>query len=150
MKESEIMIRTAILLCSAALGLAAAPAFAASADLSAALEAYAEADASDVRPSEQSDFAYCAGYWDAWSNAIADGAVTDAQLEPLVGELKTPSVEFAAIAMLLMLDDADASEPEIAQAGIEARGLIADALAGKAEAAESLFRSLGTCQIEDE
>lgn len=105
---------------------------------------------SDVRPAEQGDFAFCAGYWDAWSNSIAEGAVTDAQLEPLADELKPPSADTAAIAMLLMLDDEDATKPQFDAAGTEARELIGGALAGDAEAAENLFRALGACQIEDE
>lgn len=150
MKESENMIRTATMIGLSALALSAVPALAASPALTAGAAAYAEGDASDVRPSEQSDFAYCAGYWDAWSNAANDGTVPEEALESLAAELVPPSTSLAAITMFVMLDDEEAMKPQIDAAGAEAGQLIAGTLAGDVEAAESLFRSLGTCQVEDE
>jgi len=105
---------------------------------------------SKSRPSEQSDFAYCAGYWDVWSNAANDGTISEAQLALLPIELRPPSTSLAAMAMLMMLEDEDTVEKQIEPSQNEARDLIAATLDGHAEAAESLFHSLGICQIEEE
>ena len=144
------MIRTVLLAGAAALGFVAMPAVAASDAFVAGAAAYAEADASDTRPSEQSDFAYCGGYWEAWSTAIADGAVPDEELNALPLELQPPSTELAAMSMFLMLDEANPLEAEIEAAGAEAHQLIEELLAGDGEAAASVFHSLGLCQLEPE
>lgn len=128
----------------------AVPAYAADAAFIAGAAAYEKAEKSKSRPSEQSDFAYCAGYWDVWSTAANDGTISEARLAALPIALRPPSTSLAAMAMLMMLEDADTVEKQIEPSQIEARNLVAATLDGHVEAAEDLFHSLGICQIEDE
>lgn len=144
------MIRTVVLAGVLALGFVAMPASAASDAFVAGAAAWEEANASDTRPSEQSDFAYCGGYWEAWSTSIADGAVPQDELKTLPLELQPPSTEFAAMSMFLMIDEANPLESEVEAAGAKAYMLIEELLAGDVEAAQSVFRSLGMCQLEPE
>ena len=144
------MIRTARILGAMALGLVAAPALAASDAFIAGAAAYNEGFASDVRPSEVSDFIYCAGYWSAWSDATSDdGPMTEADLQVLDVALKPPSSHGMAIAMLFDLDETEETNAQVDLAKTEANQLLKDALGGKVEAAEDLFRSLGRCQFEE-
>lgn len=128
----------------------AVPAHAADDAFAAGALAYEKAMKSTSRPSEQSDFAYCSGYWDVWSNAANDGTISEARLAGLPVDLRPPSTSFAAMAMLMMFEDADTVEQQIAPSQKEASQLVAESLAGKVEAAQSLFHSLGICQLEDE
>lgn len=134
----------------AALGLGAVPALAADDAFLAGAKAYATADKSDARPSEASDYAYCAGYWDAWSTSIISGKVPAERLQPLPVALKPPSTELASMAMILMLEETPEIDKKIELAKTEALILIDASLAGKVKAAEDLFHSLGICQISED
>ena len=128
----------------------AVPAHAADDAFAAGALAYEKAVKSTSRPSKQSDFAYCSGYWDVWSNAANDGTISQAGLAALPVDLRPPSTSFAAMAMIMMLEDADTVEQQIEPSQKEARQLVAASLAGNVEAAQSLFHSLGICQLDDE
>lgn len=134
----------------AALALGAVPALAADDAFLAGAKAYATADKSDARPSEASDYAYCAGYWDAWSTSISSGKLPAERLQPLPVALKPPSTELASMAMILMLEETPEIDQKIELAKAEALILIDASLAGRVEAAQDLFHSLGICQISEE
>lgn len=85
-----------------------------------------------------------------WSNAANDGTISDARHAALPIELRPPSTSLAAMAMLMMLEDAYNVDQEIQPSQNEARHLVAATLDGHVEAAESLFNSLGICQINAE
>jgi hypothetical protein len=144
-----VLLKTSVLFVGIVL-VSASPVLAADDAFKAGAATFQKAQMSKSRPSEQSDFAYCAGYWDVWSNAANDGTISEAQLALLPIELRPPSTSLAAMAMLMMLEDEDTVEKQIEPSQNEARDLIAATLDGHAEAAESLFHSLGICQIEEE
>lgn len=148
--KAHRMKRTIRIALAAALGLGAVPALAADDAFLAGAKAYATADKSDARPSEASDYAYCAGYWDAWSTSISSGKVPADRLQPLSVALKPPSTELASMAMILMLDETPETDQQIELAKAEAVSLIEASLAGKVKAAEDLFHSLGICQLSED
>ena len=141
------MIRTAAILGALSLGLVAVPASAASEPFIAGAAAYEEGSASTMKPEEQAEFAYCAGYWNLWVEALNDSLVAEEDLAVLSPVLQDLSAPFQTIGWFTKLKEADKFNAEIDEGEAEARMFLAGALAGDVQAGKNLFGTLGACEL---
>ncbi len=119
------MTRTITLLAAAAFALGTIPAqaqdptdFSASGDaFIAGAQAFEEGDASETRPQEQAEWAYCAGYWNVWTDAVDDGTVPEGRLEPLSAILQPPSNAFQTLGIFMKLEESIRSTQKSRRAG---------------------------------
>jgi opacity protein-like surface antigen len=113
----------------------------------AGAEAYEEGKASSMRPVEPAEIAYCAGYWNVWSDAVGDGTVAEERIADMPVLLKPPGNAFQTIAIFTKLTESDTLNDDVEEGRVEARKFLKDALAGDVDAGKSLFGVLGTCQV---
>ena len=141
------MIRSLAILGSVALGCAAAPAAAASEAFIAGAAAYEAGTESMMKPQEQAEFAYCAGYWTVWTEALDSETVPEEELEVLSPVLQAMSAAFQGMGWMTKLEESDTLTAEVDEGRNEASKFLKETLAGDVQSAKNLFGTLGACEL---
>ncbi len=144
----------------AAAMLAAAPAFAQSADWAAAKAGFAEGVAANVPIADREGYAMCGAFWSKWSEAAHKGRVPAEVGRMIDPQLVAPDSGMVALQWLMTMTEPVGNETEDAAEAdaeryLKALGPVADekvgaALGGDATAMRGVMNVLAACRMRDE
>lgn len=113
----------------------------------AASAAYQRGKASDLRPGNSIEIAYCTGYWQALVDAGEDGTVPTAVIARIESGLGGEYIDEIFESWAFMLDGSSEARAASDQAAADASELLVRAAAGDFTDALDYFEMLGACQL---